>query len=94
MSTAGRSHREWKRLCAWGKAELPSVCHICGDNIDQGIHYLDRWAWTLDHVESLDTHPHLAHDPANLRPAHRGCNSRKGNGSRKPPMPPASRQWT
>lgn len=77
----GRSSRAWKRLCAQLRRELPPICHLCGGDIDLGLHHLDKWAWTLDHVLALDTHPHLAMDPTNLRPAHRSCNSSKGTGS-------------
>lgn len=78
-SSDGRSSRAWKALCARLRVELPPICWLCGGDIDLGLHHLDRWAWTLDHVQPLDTHPELAMDLANLRPAHRSCNSSKGS---------------
>jgi 5-methylcytosine-specific restriction endonuclease McrA len=81
--TFGRSHRTWRNLCGRLKYELPPVCHLCGGAIDLALHWNDRMAWTLDHVVPLDgdvyVHPH---DESNLAPAHRKCNSSKGNGKR------------
>lgn len=43
------------------------VCHLCGQ----------PGADTLDHLVPLSKGG--TNDPSNLRPAHRACNSRKGN---------------
>lgn len=76
----GRSHRTWRNLCRRLKYELPPVCHLCGGTIDLTLHYNERMAWTLDHVQPLDgSVPIDPHDVANLLPAHRKCNSSKGN---------------
>lgn len=55
------------------------TCQLCGDPVDQTLHYNDRMAATLDHIEpqSLSLIPN--HDPENLRLAHRACNSRRNN---------------
>lgn len=92
-SSDGRSSRAWKAICAQLKRELPPICWLCGGDIDLGLHHLDKWAWTLDHVLSLDEHPELAHELANLRPAHRTCNSSKGKHSSLPTQQHGSRVW-
>lgn len=57
-------------------------------------------AWDVDHRIEQDRAPHLIHDPANWRIAHRHCNrsagARYGNRKRarmRPPIPGASRPW-
>jgi len=40
-------------------------CHLCGE----------MGADTADHLLPVTTHPHLRWDLANVRPAHRSCNS-------------------
>lgn len=73
----GRSGRPWRRLVARAKIELPSLCHICGEFIDQGLHWQDERSWTLDHVHPL-AQGGAPEDLSNLAPAHRICNMRKG----------------
>lgn len=90
----GRDGRPWRRIVAIAKRELPPICHICGGIIDMGLHWNDARAWTLDHVTALAN----GGDPeslANLRPAHRGCNSRKGAKINYEPQkkPKQSRVW-
>lgn len=55
------------------------TCQLCGKPVDLAVHHLHRDAPSLDHVEpqSLALIPN--HDPSNLRTAHRGCNSARGN---------------
>ncbi|WP_119728347.1 HNH endonuclease signature motif containing protein [Thermomonospora amylolytica] len=88
-----RDGRRYRTAVAQLRAEAPWVCWLCGKPIDPQLTAIDpqhRLAWTADHVEpySLDGEPDLA----NLRPAHRGCNSRRGNRAPRP-RPNASRRW-
>jgi 5-methylcytosine-specific restriction endonuclease McrA len=55
------------------------TCQLCGDPVLLEVPHLHRDAPTLDHIEpqSLALIPN--HDPSNLRTAHRGCNSARGN---------------
>ena len=77
-SSDGRSSRAWKALCSELRRELAPICWICGRDIDLTLDPRHRMSWTLDHVLPMHTHPELAMDRTNLRPAHRSCNSRKG----------------
>ena len=90
----GRSDRRWKEISARLRIELPSVCHLCGQRIDQSLSARDRMSWTLDHISPLSDGKFDAHDESNLAPAHRSCNSRKAN-SELPQVGEAvfSRQW-
>ncbi len=74
----GRGGRPWTRLVALAKREYPPVCHLCGGAIDTTLHRFDDGAWTLDHVVPL-YRGGAPEDLANLRPAHRICNLRKGS---------------
>lgn len=75
------------------------VCHICGRAIDFDAPPRSRWAPSVDHVLPVSTlrdlDPRLAQrialDPAGLRPAHVGCNSRRGTGRPRPRH--VSRSW-
>lgn len=55
-------------------------CHLCGGDIDIGLHHNDKWAATVHHLI-----PKVRLDPARwfdlelVRPAHRGCNSSAGD---------------
>lgn len=55
------------------------VCQLCGREVDRTLHPNHTFAATLDHVvpRSLTLFPDDS--PANLRLAHRSCNSRRGN---------------
>lgn len=72
-----------------------AVCARCGHPIRPGQ------AWDVGHVLPLDTHGHLADDPANMRPEHRRCNrsagARQGNRKRgrvrRVVFPEPSREW-
>lgn len=81
MASAGRSHPAYIRACKRLRVEAPSVCCYCGGAIDQTLHHNDPQAWTADHIVPLSECAELGVDPndiANLRPAHRSCNSRAG----------------
>lgn len=51
-------------------------CWICGRPIDTTLPWNDAQAFTADHVDPLANGGHLHGE---LRPAHRGCNSHRGN---------------
>ena len=57
------------------------VCQLCGDPVDAMLHYLDDWAASLDHIECQSWVLVPDHSPANLRLAHRICNSMRGDES-------------
>jgi 5-methylcytosine-specific restriction endonuclease McrA len=81
VATRSRGHhgRPWKRV----RAEVlraSDVCWICGKG----------GATSVDHVVPVSLDPSRALDPTNLRPAHLGCNSARGNGRRGMPT---SRPW-
>jgi hypothetical protein len=57
------------------------VCWICRKPFDWTVtDYRDPRAWTADHVEPLAQGGALLGE---LRPAHRACNSRRGDGTRQ-----------
>ncbi|WP_432112847.1 HNH endonuclease [Streptomyces sp. S1] len=90
----GRSGRPWRRLVALARQTYPPVCHICGTMIDTSLHWNDARAWTLDHVKPLVKYGELAENLANVRPAHRSCNSRKGTKEHyRDSRPKQSRVW-
>jgi 5-methylcytosine-specific restriction endonuclease McrA len=72
----GRKGRPWRRVVAAVKASS-KVCHLCGHEIDHTLPKEHPYSYTTDHVQprSRDGAPSVA----NGRPAHRSCNSRKGN---------------
>jgi 5-methylcytosine-specific restriction endonuclease McrA len=88
----GLKDYEWRMLCQWAKDQLPHVCWICELPIDMTLSGRNPWGWTLDHVLPRKTHPELAYEPSNVRPAHMRCNSRKKDGA-VPRKPRSSRPW-
>jgi 5-methylcytosine-specific restriction endonuclease McrA len=95
MSKTGdpiRSYR-WQRLRARVLAEEP-LCWICGLPWDDTAPPRSRWYPSVDHViahtQGGDTYAR-----SNLRAAHHGCNSRKGDGTKGRPdvQSPSSRRW-
>jgi hypothetical protein len=78
-----------------------TVCHLCGGALDFDAEPRSRWAPSVDHVlpvsSLVDLDPRsarkLAVDPELLRPAHVGCNSRRGDG-RRDQAEHTSRGWT
>lgn len=76
----GKGHRAYRRQQAALKRrtaveDLP--CWLCGDSIDTRLPSTDRMSFTADHFEPLNTGGHLTRNE--LRPAHRSCNSRRGD---------------
>lgn len=94
MTTAGRGDRRFKELAKRLRRERPAVCHLCTDRIDLTLPATHRMSWTLDHISPLDEGKFDPWDESNLAPAHRSCNSRKGN-SNLPQIGQAvfSRKW-
>lgn len=86
----GRSGRPWVRLAHRVLRENP-VCWLCGHDIDLTLPPTDRMSGTADHVIPLDAGG-PPRDPDNVKPAHRSCNSRKGNRTTTPAAP-TSRAW-
>jgi 5-methylcytosine-specific restriction endonuclease McrA len=75
-------------------------CHICGGVLDHDAPPRSPLAPSVDHVLSLRalrdvdraTFDRLRLDPANCRPTHYGCNSRRGDGRSDQPRH-ISRKW-
>lgn len=55
------------------------TCQLCGDAVRLDVGYLDRLAPSLDHIEPQSLSLVPDHRAENLRTAHRGCNSARGN---------------
>lgn len=74
-------------------------CHLCGKPLDFSAPPRSRWSPSVDHIlprkaiRGLDraSQYRVILDPANLRPAHYGCNS--GRGARVPKRRRTSREW-
>lgn len=77
----GRSGRPWERLKALVYGE-ETHCWVCREYVDQRLHHNDRRARSVDHVIPRWRRPDLAYVRSNLRLAHRGCNSSRGNRER------------
>lgn len=55
------------------------TCQICHEPIDRKAGHLTNWAPTLDHIEPQSHARVPDHSDANLRTAHRWCNSVRGD---------------
>lgn len=55
------------------------VCQLCYEPVDSSLNPSHRMAATLDHIECQSWVLVPDHSPANLRLAHRSCNSTRGN---------------
>ena len=80
----GRTGRPWRRIRAQILA-ASDTCWLCGN----------RGADTVDHIIPL-SRGGAGNDPANLRPAHKSCNSRRGakmSWKAPPETERQSRQW-
>lgn len=92
MRGRGRGGRPWRRIVAeLRRAGLP--CAICGHPIDYTLPHNDAMSFTVDHAIPRRMAPWLAEDRANLRPAHRRCNSSDGDRTRTVKRKRISRQW-
>lgn len=84
-----RMRKEFFNQCA----QQDAPCWWCGQPIDYTIPHSDPVtghvnsdAFELDHAFPRSTHPELAEDPANFRPAHRACNNRRSDGKGDLPL--------
>lgn len=55
------------------------VCQLCHEPVSKDLPPLDDWAPSLDHIECQSWALIPDHSPANLRLAHRWCNSVRGD---------------
>lgn len=88
LSEAYEARDKWndaagKKLKAWytekcREQNLP--CWLCGQKIKYDDPPQTRDAFEPDHFHPRKTHPELAIDPSNLRPAHSSCNRSRGAG--------------
>lgn len=70
-----------------------SVCHICGQALRPDLRWPDPMSSVVDHVTPRHDGGALL-DPANLAPAHKRCNERKGAGGMpEGSRPVPSRRW-
>lgn len=78
LRTAGAPSRQkagrWRRICE----RDGYVCGLCLEPIDPTLPSRNRMAPSVDHIVPLALGG--SDDDANLRPAHIGCNSRRGSG--------------
>ena len=56
------------------------TCQLCMEAVDRDLPTTHAWAATLDHIECQSWTLIPDHSPANLRLAHRMCNSGRGDG--------------
>lgn len=55
------------------------ICQLCFDPVDVALPANDVWSATLDHIVCQSWTAEPDHSAANLRLAHRWCNSKRGN---------------
>ncbi|MEV5538488.1 HNH endonuclease signature motif containing protein [Saccharopolyspora shandongensis] len=86
----GRKGRPWRRVVAQLRA-TDHTCWLCGHSIDADLPPTHPLSYTVDHVvpRSKGGAPTLD----NAKPAHRRCNSRRGNGQARPDVMRTSRAW-
>ena len=85
-----RSSRPWQRARQQVQRTGGNICWLCGQPIDYELPVSDPMSFTVDHVQPRSLGG-AELDPANLRPAHKSCNSSRGDGTRK--RLPTSRRW-
>ena len=85
-----QSSTRYQKFRARIRDTTPPVCWLCGEAIDLTVRWPDRRSWTLDHVVPL-THGGQLLDPANARPAHAACNSKRQ--ANAPSRTVTSREW-
>lgn len=68
------------------------ICWICGELIDLELPRHHRMAWTADHLTPLSQGGDIYGE---RRPAHRACNSSRGDGTHPTPADkfPTTRNW-
>lgn len=65
------------------------VCALCGLPFDWSLPYHHGMAMTADHVTPLAQGGHIT---GTLRPAHRSCNSKRGDAAHEGRVP-TTRRW-
>lgn len=86
----GRDQRAYRRKAARLKRE-GGDCAICGQPIDPDLYYTHGQSFTADHIIPLSQGGDLH---GALQPAHRSCNSQRGDGTRPTRQPLiTSRDW-
>ena len=80
--------REWQALTAQARTIFEPVCHICKQAIDLALPATHRLSWTLDHLDARAAYGTACPPIERTRPAHRACNSRKGD------RPTIGTRWT
>ena len=76
---------DWKRRVARERRRLEkhteeAVCWLCGEPIDMRLPPLHRDAFTLDHLIPISRGGDIRGE---TKPAHRSCNSSRGDGRQK-----------
>lgn len=92
MAQGSAKGRPYRRLVAWGRANLPPVCWRCWKPIDLGLPPRHPMAWSWDHRQPLARGGSRL-DPANGQPMHYGCNASKGSRVDVVQLPKPSRDW-
>jgi 5-methylcytosine-specific restriction endonuclease McrA len=83
----------WRKLKAEVRARRGRCCR-CGQPIDYRLEWPDPDSFSVDHYpRPLSTHPHLAEDPGNLKPAHLRCNQAAGDRGPVPSLGQPSEDW-
>lgn len=73
-----RNNRPYRRAAAALRRMYPTgPCAYCDQAIDPTLHHLNRGAWTADHIITVNDGGPDSID--NLRPMHRGCNTKREN---------------
>jgi hypothetical protein len=57
------------------------ICQLCMEPVDSALPHTDTWSATLDHIQCVSWALVPDHSAANLRLAHRWCNSVRGDES-------------
>lgn len=94
MPVQGRDNKIYRDLSdalrRRGK-KLGLPCWICGMPIDYNLDWRHRMSYTYDHIDAIGNGGNMRGEG---RPAHRGCNSRRGaQRSTPPPKPVTTRDW-
>ena len=87
MATRRNDHEYTKRRDALKRRATRNneACALCGQPIDYTLHYTHAMAFTADHITPVAAGGKMI---GPLQPAHRGCNARKGDGTRAPKPKP------
>lgn len=82
LTTTDRGYgHAWQLLCAEAALIYPMVCSLCGHDIDASLDKRHRWSLTWHHLDPLARVGRQLPHISRIRPAHRSCNSRFGDGT-------------